>query len=225
MKSDKLLDVLRQKFDAPNNHILAQRLGVSPALLSSWSSNPRELNPMQVANLIVKSKKHGMQEARHYSIKPIVEYFPIEANDSRQGAAWEIFDSDQSANKRHEGIKSFLREKKGIYIFYDSRGEALYVGKAKEQSLWDEIKSAFNRDRDTQKIRIASHPTTGTGFRPAYESPRQIKTTKVRLVDLAYYFSAYEVAEDMINNVEALLVRAYSNGLLNARIENFTRKA
>lgn len=225
MKSDELLDVLREKFDAPNNQVLAQRLGVSAALLSTWSSDPRELSPTQVANLIFKSKKHGKQEARHYSIKPIVEYYPIEANDSRQGAAWELFDSDQSGNKRQEGIKAALQEKHGIYIFYDSRGEALYVGKAKEQSLWSEMKSAFNRDRDTQKVRIVSHPTTGTGFRPAYESPRKIQPTHMKLVDLSYYFSAYEVAKDMINNVEALLVRAYANGLLNARMENFTKMA
>lgn len=107
-------------------------------------------------------------------------------------------------------------------MFYDSRGEALYVGKAKEQNLWDEMKSAFNRDRQTQKIRAVNHPYTGTGFKPAYESPRKIELFHMQLADLATYFSAYEVDNDMINNIEALLVRTFANGLLNARMEKFS---
>jgi len=39
------------------------------------------------------------------------------------------------------------------------------------------------------------------------------------------YFSAYDVALDMINNIEALLVRVYANGLLNARMEKFNHSA
>lgn len=99
----------------------------------------------------------------------------------------------------------------------------MYVGKAKEQNLWDEMKSAFNRDRQTQKIRVVSHPYTGTGFRPAYEAPRKIEWHHMQLADLAMYFSAYEVDGGMINNVEALLVRAFANGLLNARVETFLK--
>lgn len=109
----------------------------------------------------------------------------------------------------------------GVYVFFDSRGYALYVGKAKKQNLWAEMKSAFNRDRQTQRIRAVSHPTTGYGFRPAHESPRRIKWLHMDLSDMAAYFSAYEIDREMIDNTEALLVRVFSNGLLNARMEKF----
>lgn len=221
MDSKKLVDELRKKYDAPNNKKLSEMLGVSYALINKWHSEPKELTVKQVANLLDKSKEQAKWEAHQFSIRPIVEYYPIEAHESLHGASFELFNSEYSGNKRQEGIKSYLKESCGVYIFYDSRGEALYVGKAKEQNLWDEMKSAFNRDRQTQKIRTVNHPVTGTGFKPAYESPRKIELLHMQLADLATYFSAYEVDIDMINNVEALLVRVYANGLLNARMEKF----
>ena len=38
---------------------------------------------------------------------------------------------------------------------------------------------------------------------------------------MACYFSAYEVELGMIAAVEALLIRAFANDLLNARMETF----
>ena len=43
------------------------------------------------------------------------------------------------------------------------------------------------------------------------------------LHDLATYFSAYEVADVMIDDLEALMVRSFANDLLNIRMERFRR--
>jgi hypothetical protein len=85
------------------------------------------------------------------------------------------------------------------------------------------MNNAFNRDRETQKISIVSHPYTGDGFEPAYIKTRAIRSKHIKLCDMAYYFSAYEVEKNLIDNVEALLVRVFANGLLNAKMENFTK--
>jgi len=43
----------------------------------------------------------------------------------------------------------------------------------------------------------------------------------VYLFDIAFYFSAYKVDVRFINNVEAILIRAFANELTNVRIETF----
>lgn len=221
MDSRDLVNELRRSYNEPNNRLLADHLGISYETINKWHSSPVALTVKQVCNLVNKAKQAGMREAHLSSIRPIVEYYPIEASESLQGAAWELFDPELSGNRRQEKLKEVLRTSNGVYIFYDSRGTPLYVGKAKDQSLWDEMKSAFNRDRQTQKIRTVSHPYTGTGFSPAYESPRKIEWMHLQLCDLATYFSAYEAHADMINRVEALLIRAFANGILNSRMETF----
>lgn len=225
MDSRMFVDELRKKYQQPNNKLLAEHLGVSYSTLHKWHTEPRKLTHRQVVNIVDKAKRHGSREVHLSGVRPIVEYYPIDAAVSQQGAKWELFNAEESGNKRQEGLKEVLQESYGIYVFYDSRGSAIYIGKAKEQSLWDEMKSAFNRDRKTQKLKIVPHPTTGTGYRPAYESPRNIVNTHILLSDMVTYFSAYNVENDMINNIEALLVRVYANGLLNARIEKFNHGA
>ncbi|MFB9867076.1 hypothetical protein [Vreelandella sulfidaeris] len=221
MDSRELVDELRRRYGEPNNRLLAEHLGVSYETINKWHSISHQLTVKQVSNLVDKAKTRGAVEARQSIVRPIVEYYPIDLSESKQGAFWELFDADVTGNKRQEGLKSVLKESNGVYVFYDSRGMPLYVGKAKDQSLWNEMKIAFNRDRQTQKIRSVSHPVTGTGFRPAFESPRKIEWLHMHLSGLASYFSAYEAHVDMINTVEALLIRAFANGLLNSRMETF----
>ena len=48
--------------------------------------------------------------------------------------------------------------------------------------------------------------------------------TQLELFDLAAYFSAYEVADGMIEELEALLVRAFANDLLNVKMETFAHQ-
>ena len=43
----------------------------------------------------------------------------------------------------------------------------------------------------------------------------------MQLHDLAAYFSAFHVEDAMIDDVEALLVRAFPNDLLNSKMERF----
>jgi hypothetical protein len=43
----------------------------------------------------------------------------------------------------------------------------------------------------------------------------------VPLHELAIYFSAYQVDDEMVDKLEALLVRSFANDLLNVRMEKF----
>ncbi|QDR27038.1 helix-turn-helix transcriptional regulator [Pseudomonas aeruginosa] len=95
------------------------------------------------------------------------------------------------------------------------------IGKAREQSLWKEMNLAFNRPRAIQKIVLVPHPKRNQTFSPGHEKLRQPKDTQLELCDLAYFFSAYQVVDGMINDLEALMVRGFANDLLNVKMETF----
>jgi len=155
-------------------------------------------------------------------IEPVVEYLPIKPTLSKQGAKWEIF-SQKSANGTDshylDAIKADLKASNGVYIFYDSMGRAIYAGRAARTSLWAEANLAFNRDRkEHQSIWGVNHPTKNV---KRVISNRQIVRSEVFLHEIADYFSAYRVAAEHINTLEAFLIRAFANNLLNKKIEKF----
>lgn len=161
-------------------------------------------------------------------IKPVVEFFEIDRTDSLHGAKQELFSVyvDEKEHPYRQGLKSALCKSFGVYLFYDSRGRALYAGKALKQSLWKEMHSAYNRQRGgVQNINRVKHPTKRIEFRPYEEKRRQIRRVHVPLWDLAAYFSAYAVEPNMIQSMEAFLIRAFPNDLLNLMKENFAEKA
>jgi hypothetical protein len=129
---------------------------------------------------------------------------------------WELLDGSKG---RTTFIRKELRKAHGIYVFYNSQGRAIYIGKANRRSLWGELKSAFNRNRETQTVWRVKHPRIGTIFRPAYEKKRRIRRRKVFLHEIAAYVSVYEVGDRLINSLEALMMRAFPNELTNARME------
>jgi hypothetical protein len=47
----------------------------------------------------------------------------------------------------------------------------------------------------------------------------------LKLYDLAAYFSAYEVLPEMVDDLEALLIRAFPNDMLNYKMEKFAKSA
>ena len=124
-------------------------------------------------------------------------------------------------NGNASGLKDALETAYGIYIFYDSRGHSIYVGKAREQTIWKEMNLAFNRQREVQTIALVHHPERNQAFKPGYEKLRQPKDTQLELFDMAHYFSAYSVDDGMIDDLEALMVRGFANDLLNVKMETF----
>jgi hypothetical protein len=216
MKAKALLEAFKHKLDVTTDRQLTEALGITQQTLIGWRKNDKILNANQLASLLKKAINRGKEDARQHSIKPIVEYYPIKATPSKQGAKWEIIKTSQP---REQKIKAILAKEHGIYVFYNSQCNAIYVGKAKQRNLWGEIKSAFNRDRDPQVLWRVSHPTTGDTFLMASEKPRRIRRMKVYLHDIAHYFSAYSVEKALIDNAEAFLIRVFANDLTNEQIE------
>ncbi len=203
--------------------VLAKYLGVTQPQLGNYRD--RDLTPKQIVNLMEKFSKRSEGALVDGAVIPIIEFFKIAPCKTKTGKKWELFSELSEDGEVHHylgGIKASLRDAHGIYVFHDSRGQAIYAGKAQRQSLWNEMNNAFNRDRkEVQNIKRISHPQSRVKFDEAKERSRQIAKAPVPLFEMAAYCSAYRVPNEMISKFEALIVRAFANDLLNVRMEKF----
>lgn len=201
---------------------IAARLGVSVSTLTNWKGR-ESFSAAEVVRMLSSVEKATRAETHANVIRPIVEFFKLAPQATNSGANQQIFTpgANKEAHPYLAGLKAELQAHRGLYMFYDSRGRALYAGQTRGQSLWKEINLAFNRYRDVQNIRRVNHPKRRQDFRTSDEIRRQILSANVRLFDLAGYVSAWSVADPMICDLEALLIRAFPNDLLNTKIENF----
>jgi hypothetical protein len=166
MRGKEVLEALKRKFNVSTDSGLAKMAGISLATIAKWKSNSESLTPRQMANLVWITAGHRANDCLITSIQPLVEYYPIDHADSKHGANIEILPTNTAWNKK---IRQQLDETNGIYVFYNSQCRAIYLGKAKKQSLWKEMTLAFNRDRKNQKVWRVNHPEIGQDFEPAYQ--------------------------------------------------------
>lgn len=152
-------------------------------------------------------------------MRPLIEYFPVDYVSSKRDAVWEFINE---TDPRQKSLKGLLDTHHGIYIFYDSLLRAIYVGKAKRTSLYREMRAAYNRPRGkNQMVWGVAHLSQQRVFDPEREAVRKIQRIEMQLHDLAYYFSAYSIDDELIDTIEALLIRAFANQLANRRKETF----
>lgn len=219
MKGKDVLDALRKKLGVTTDQELASHLGVSTKAIRNWKNRPT-VTARQLAGLVHSKGRASTASAHDTAIRPIVEFFKIDSCESANGSKRELF--DVSSHPYREGLKGELETLHGVYVFFDSRGQAIYAGKAKRQSLWAEMKSAFNRSRKSvQKIRRVRHPEIRVEYKTSEEKARQIVEYAVPLHEMATYFSAYKVVDELIDELESLLVRSFANDLLNIKMERF----
>jgi len=72
---------------------------------------------------------------RSNSMRPVVEFFPLQYAESKQGKKYELFGTGPEAPSYNNGLREALESMIGVYIFFDSRGCPIYIGKASEQKL------------------------------------------------------------------------------------------
>lgn len=221
MRAIELLEALERKLGTNSQTELATAIGITVQTLTNWKNRDEDLSATQIASAITRSQNAAVEKAQFETIRPVVEFFRIDKCLSKREASWQIFSGGEESTLYARGLKQALEEAYGIYIFYDSRGHSIYVGKAKEQTLWKEMNHAFNRQREIQTISLSHHPDRNQVFKPGYEKLRQPKDTQLELFEMAYYFSAYIINYGMIDELEALMVRGFANDLLNVRMETF----
>jgi hypothetical protein len=199
-------EILKKLRKEKGNELVSE-LGFSSTYIYKLMSE--KLTAKQLANLIHKSRAKYSKD----SIKPIIEFYRINKKKNRKN--WELF---STKTNREISIKERLKNEIGIYVFYDSQGKALYVGKS-DANLWDEIKSAFNRYRLKQTLFTVKHPQRDQKINWDAEPKRQIKLSNFFLHEIAEYFSAYKIGKEIVPVVEAAFIRLLPNDLYNKKIE------
>ena len=126
---------------------IARHLNVASARLSQLKG--RDLKARQVASLLAGTCSVARKQAEAEAVRPIIEFLRLNRADSARGARHEMFSigSGTRVNPYLKGIRDELKRLHGIYIFHNSRGRALYAGKAVELGLWTEMTNAYNRAR------------------------------------------------------------------------------
>jgi len=202
--------------------VLARELGVTQAALSNYKG--KELTSKQVVNLMEKVAKRAERQLAKNALVPIIEFFPLEPVELSK--TWQLFptkDGDEPAHPYLVGLRKRLEQSHGIYLFHDSRGSAIYAGKAHKLTLWKEMNDKFNRGPTVvQNIKRVRHPTNNRAhYKGPEEKTLQIVKESIVLHKIASYMSAYEVQDSLIGKFEALIVRSFANDLLNIRMEHF----
>lgn len=214
-----VLVALKKRLRTSDDREVAEFLGVSRGTIYNWMNSEQRLTGSKVAAALVRVAKESRKEAFRDTIRPIVEMYELDSAPQAKGDGWVMW--DKSAGRYGAELRAELEKCSGVYIFYDTSGRALYVGKAKGTKLWGEMNNAFNRRRAVQTVKLTKHPVREQAFVPGDEQHRQIPPRQLVLGDMAWYVSAYAVATEMIDEVEALLVRAFPNNVLNVRMEKF----
>jgi len=188
------VEKVEQVFSPKDNSDLGRMLGLHPSRISQCRCG----KGFPVRTILKKFKQSI------FEIEPIMELeiIPVDPKGLR----------DVKLLKKKFIDK--LKQSNGVYIFYDSLGKAIYIGKTKRignEHLFGEIKNAWDRQRDyQQRIRTKkSHSFT-------YQS--------YKLKNASHYISAYAISDVHISLIEALLTRILPNNLTNKKIESLKVK-
>jgi hypothetical protein len=157
---------------------------------------------------ISKSAAEKIQQKIH----PIAEFFELDQNEV-------LLDTSHEDKKK---LAQLLRKSKGIYAFYNSEAEVIYVGKTKT-SLWTEMKNAYGRRMNHYTRFFVNHPKKFTFEERANGKTRQIERRSFSVWNVATFFSAYHVEDDdLIDIIEMMMIRMMPNDLINVRMEGNT---
>lgn len=186
-------------------------LGITPVTGMKYNKK-KDLSNSDVWHLIKKARRTGIKA----SIQVITEYYPITLTPLRNNHDF----IDVKGDRNHSELKKELENSCGVYVFYNSSGKAIYIGKAVKQNLYKEMRSAFNRPRNETKdtmVIIRSQHNINKMKNISFD--KGVKRDRVNISDVSAYFSAYYVDKHLITIVEAMMIRAFANNLTNSKIE------
>ena len=189
------LQALEEEYGYITQEKLARKLEVNQATISNWKNGKNTPSKKNLEMLINAFKEHHAQTL----IRPIFEFKEI--LPYRNGSSWVFSHETEALNI----IKSELTKKIGIYLFYDSAGKAIYLGKS-DVCLFNEAKQRLNA--------LANRP---------FYNPN--KNAHPFMGDMAKFLSAYEVTvQAAIKNIESFMLRSFANDLMNKNSGNIKNK-
>jgi hypothetical protein len=145
-------------------------------------------------------------------LSPVVEFFPI--LDSK---GQDLF-LDPLRRPDLKELRSALQQARGIYAFYNSEAEIIYIGKTEKQSLWTRMRNSYKQEKARYERYYVRHPDYKYAV-PKNGKVRRISRKQFGLSNVANFVSAYSISTRMIGFCEQLLIRLLPNDLINVRME------
>jgi hypothetical protein len=183
MKGEDLVKILSDEFSVK----------IEPMTKSQWRKK-KHITPTILRN-VQKKLRHQVLD---HAIAPIVEFHYLDFDHQSN------VDSFASRLNDKKILKQLKERKGGIYAFFDTTGEIIYVGKT-SGVLFTEMEQRY-------KGKQISFRTLAKGKAKRLSRP---------IEDVAQFVSAYRIDEPLITNVEALLTRIIINKASNIRTESF----
>ena len=206
VKGVELLLNLKQTFAVKTDRELVKLTGYTQGRLTQLKTE--RLGAKAVSKMI---KRSSVASAKFHAglIRPIVELFPVDKGSGRKRSFIDLSLPDRKL------LKSALEKEVGIYAFYNSELEVVYVGKT-QNNFWDEMKQTFNRKMTHYKRYQVNH--SHGRYSVPQSGVRKMKLEDFHFYDAAEYFSAYVVPVDFIDIFETMLIRVFSNDLINVQM-------
>ena len=170
---------------------LSADLGIQQGAVAAVMKPGHEVEYKTIANYCKRYRKHGCL------IKPLFEM-------------WKLPQKLSDLPKEHRELLG----KKGIYALFDSLGKIIYIGKTEKRDFEFELFAVRLRNKVNGNFKLLkSNGKT--------KENKAMSKTHVLFKDIAVYFSAYEVDDGHIGDIEALLTHLLANTTLNAKMERF----
>jgi hypothetical protein len=78
VKAIELIDALKKKLRTNAYREVARKIGLTEAALLNWRKSKLPLSPARIAGAMLKARDSAIRESQFATIRPIVEFFPIE---------------------------------------------------------------------------------------------------------------------------------------------------
>jgi len=190
----ELMQAARSVYGIRTQKELASVFGVQQPTIGNWERGKSYPKERPITDLL--------RHRARLRVEPLAEMKAIVPH--KRGKTWTI----TARSDRHSYWKKRLQRKKGIYIFYDSRGSATYVGQSKV-CLFTEIQQRLGAEvRDPRFYHELIKSGSGQS--------QLVQGHVTRML------TVYEILDEgAIHNIEALLIRGLANDLMNKHLENF----
>ncbi len=190
----QLLDnIVREKFKKNSSREVASVLGIAKNSRDTYKST-NSAKEVTVKKAIIRAMEKYEEQMIASSLKPLCEYHKITLDKTSKGFSIRQSNSNKS-------FRTKVENRNGIYIYFDSRCRAFYVGKAQKTELFTEIEN-----RTKKKITV----------RASKVGPKSLLQGEV-----LSFISAYEVTPpSLIPKLEAILIRVFKNDLTNHKVES-----
>jgi transcriptional regulator with XRE-family HTH domain len=193
----KILDSYKELHSLTTHKDIANSLETTRENVAQWSSGNTQITQQTIQKILKQAVP-----IRITTLLEMEKVDPLKPNKK-----WYFF--GDSSNKKREKIINQIKNKRGVYFYFDSTGRLTYAGKADKTPLDKEVEGRLSQQTKSGRILYGE---------------KMKKKVVLDQGEIARYISAYEVSpRELIPLVEALIIRITANSQYNKKLESVSK--